>query len=292
MGVFRSNDSSPPPAGHGAERPHGILVRGSGASKCPVPFFALALDCARRVRFLALRHVVLSLFSCRERLVPPPGGDPRLRGRAWRARCLDAGATRDDRNDVFRTDASGDDARARRGGRVRVSGDAARRDAARLRGSISRDARLRLGRRPPPTPRPRSTRPAGLIERQVVGRVDASLHKPKHARDILFFFKASRSRGVAPALTVASLSLRHLDRLLSSSQTAALATVANRTHAAIVARSPSVLTPGFAASAARGITTEALRPLDSFERRHNSASKADEAAVSYTHLTLPTICSV
>ena len=156
-----------------------------------------ALDCARRVRLLALRHVVLSLFSCRERLVPPPGGDPRLRGRAWRARCLDAGATRDERNDVVRTDASGDDARARRGGRVRVSGDAARRDAARLRGSISRDARLRLGRRPPPTPRPRSTRPAGLIERQVVGRVDASLHKPKHARDIFFFFKASRSRGVA-----------------------------------------------------------------------------------------------
>ena len=56
--------------------------------------------------------------------------------------------------------------------------------------------------------------------------------------------------------------------------------MANRTHAAIVARSPSVLTPGFAASAARGITTEALRPLDSFERRHNSASKADEAAMA------------
>ena len=56
--------------------------------------------------------------------------------------------------------------------------------------------------------------------------------------------------------------------------------MANRTHAAIVARSPSVLTPGFAASAARGITAEALRPLDSFERRHNSASKADEAAMA------------
>ena len=56
--------------------------------------------------------------------------------------------------------------------------------------------------------------------------------------------------------------------------------MANRTHAAIVARSPSVLTPGFAAGAVRGITAEALRPLDSFERRHNSASKADEAAMA------------
>ena len=56
--------------------------------------------------------------------------------------------------------------------------------------------------------------------------------------------------------------------------------MANRTHATIVARASSALTPGFAASAARGISAEALRPLDSFERRHNSASAADEAAMA------------
>ena len=38
--------------------------------------------------------------------------------------------------------------------------------------------------------------------------------------------------------------------------------------------------PGFAAGAVRTISIEALKPLDSFERRHNSATKADETAMA------------
>jgi|TARA_B110000977_G_scaffold26146_2_gene32451 glycine dehydrogenase len=63
-------------------------------------------------------------------------------------------------------------------------------------------------------------------------------------------------------------------------QTACLATIASRTSPVLSQRVPSLLTPGFAAGAIRTITAQALRPLDSFERRHNSATKADELAMA------------
>ena len=161
--AFSGLMTRPPDRGTVPTTPTGFSCAAHVLPNVRCPSALPALDCARRVRLLALRHVVLSLFSCRERLVPPPCGDPRLRGRAWRARGLDAGATRDDRNDGF----CFFEREARRATtRERGAGDAraprAMRRGGTLGGFISRDAaRLCPRNRLSPTPRPRSTDPLG-----------------------------------------------------------------------------------------------------------------------------------